>query len=158
MSAPFAISGQPTLSHGFIKPSPPSYYSSVPMSGVSSPGFERPSSGADSRGSPGEKYPTTERRDRERRSQYRNLDVIPGLAYFAPASLILGNQHAGNEIQHAQAYLLAGLYMGQLGRVLDSWNYIYTASRIVVVLLRTRFVNRHSYRGNLLTDRFKALR
>jgi hypothetical protein len=146
MSAGFAMSSQPTPSHGFIKPSPPTYYSSVPMSGVSSPGFERPSSGADSRGSPGEKYSTTERRDRERR-QYRNLEVIPGLAYFAPASLILGNQHAGNEIQHAQAYLLAGLYMGQLGRVLDSWNYIYTASRIVVVLLRTRSVNGHSYRS-----------
>jgi hypothetical protein len=144
MSAGFAMSGQPTPSHGFVKPSPPTYYSTVPMSGVSSPGFERPSSGADSRGSPGEKCATTERRDRERRSPYRNLEVIPGLAYFAPASLILGNQHAGNEIQHAQAYLLAGLYMGQLGRVLDSWNYIYTASRTIVVLLRTRYVNRHS--------------
>jgi len=151
MSVAFTISGQPTPSHGFIKPSPPTYYSSVPMSGVSSPGFERPSSGADSRGSPGEKYAASERRDRDRRSQYRNLDVIPGLAYFAPASLILGNQHAGNEIQHAQAYLLAGLYMGQLGRVLDSWNYIYTASRIVVVLLRTKFVKCTFLQRRLLT-------
>jgi len=149
VSAGFPVSGQPTPSHVFIKPSPPAYYSTVPMSGVSSPGLERPSSGAESRGSPGEKYGATERR--ERRAQYKNLDVIPGLAYFAPASLILGNQHAGNEIQHAQAYLLAGLYMGQLGRVLDSWNYIYTASRTVVVLLRTRFVDGDSCRGVLLT-------
>lgn len=134
-NAMFAVSQQ-TPSQAFIKPSPPSSTAYGPMTAGSSPSFERPSSGAESRGSPG--FIGGERRDRERRPQYRNLDVIPGLAYFAPASLILGNQHAGNEIPHAQAYLLAGLYLGQLGRVLDSWNYIYTASRSVVVLLRTK--------------------
>lgn len=138
-NAMFAVPQQ-TPSQTFVKPSPPSSTPYGPMTAGSSPGFERPSSGADSRGSPG--FIGSERRDRERRAQYRNLDVMPGLAYFAPASLILGNQHTGNEIPHAQAYLLAGLYMGQLGRVLDSWNYIYTASRAVVVLLRTKYVAR----------------
>lgn len=138
-SGMFAVPQQ-TPTQTYIKPSPPSSSSYAPpiASGIS-PGFERPSSGAESRGSPGGGFVGFERRDRERRP-HRNLDIIPGLAYFAPASLILGTQHAGNDIPHAQAYLLAGLYMGQLGRVLDSWNHIYTASRMVVVLLRTKFV------------------
>jgi len=138
-NAMFAVPQQ-TPGQNFVKPSPPNSSAFAPVTAGSSPGVDRPSSAADSRGSPGDRFLPNERRERDRRAMYRNLDVIPGLAYFAPASLILGNQHAGNDIPHAQAYLLAGLYMGQLGRVLDSWNYIYTASRTVVVLLRTKFV------------------
>lgn len=53
-----------------------------------------------------------------------NADVIPGLAYYAHATDILGNLHGGNELPHVQAGLLAGLYAGQLGRVLESWKWI----------------------------------
>lgn len=59
----------------------------------------------------------------------KNVDRIPGLAYYAKATEILGNVHCGNDLSHVQAFLLAGLYMGQLGRVLESWSWINSACR-----------------------------
>jgi hypothetical protein len=66
----------------------------------------------------------------------RNIDILPGLAYYAYASDILGNLHGGNEIAHAQAFLLAGLYMGQYARVLESWSWINTACRVCLILVK----------------------
>ena len=60
-------------------------------------------------------------------SHGRNADKIPGLAYYAYASDILGNEHGGIEVQHVQARLLAGLYMGQLACVIESWQWIHAA-------------------------------
>ncbi|KAK4981821.1 hypothetical protein LTR66_009681 [Elasticomyces elasticus] len=51
----------------------------------------------------------------------KNTDRIPGLAYFAQAVSILGDFVAGNDLSHAQAFLLAALYYGQLARPLCSW-------------------------------------
>ncbi|KAI2625016.1 hypothetical protein GGR54DRAFT_546214 [Hypoxylon sp. NC1633] len=69
-------------------------------------------------------------------SHRRNLDVIPGLEYYALAMDIMGTHTGGFNIKHIYAYILAGLYMGQLGRVLESWSYISLASRNLQVLLR----------------------
>jgi hypothetical protein len=69
-------------------------------------------------------------------SKARNLDVIPGLAYFALATDILGNQLGGNSLQHVHAHILAGLYHGQLARVMESSAYIGNACRILQVILR----------------------
>ena len=66
----------------------------------------------------------------------KNADQIPGLAYFAQATDILGNLHAGNELPHVQAFLLAGLYAGQLACNFESWSWIYTACRACRVLIR----------------------
>ena len=71
----------------------------------------------------------------------RNVDKIPGLAYYAYASDILGNEHGGIEVQHVQARLLAGLYMGQLARVIESWRWIQSAC--VVCFLLTREYGMH---------------
>ena len=71
-------------------------------------------------------------------SRPRNLDVIPGLAYFALATDVLGNQHGANSLQHVHAHILAGLYYGQLARVLDSAAHIHTACRILQVILRVQ--------------------
>jgi hypothetical protein len=57
----------------------------------------------------------------------RNLDVIPGLDYFAYATDILGGQLAGNSLRHVYAHILAGLYHGQLGRVIESHAHIRQA-------------------------------
>lgn len=65
----------------------------------------------------------------------RNLDVIPGLSYFAVASDIIGNQIGGNSLQHVHVNILAGLYHGQLGRVLESSAYIGIACRSLIVIL-----------------------
>ena len=66
----------------------------------------------------------------------KNLDVIPGLSYFAMATDIIGNQLGGNSLQHVHLNILAGLYHGQLGRVLESHAYISQACRSLLVILR----------------------
>lgn len=65
-----------------------------------------------------------------------NVDVIPGLAYYGQAVGILGELHGGNELPHVQAFLLAGLYMGQLARVFESWSWIYSAGTAIQILLK----------------------
>lgn len=65
----------------------------------------------------------------------RNMDIIPGIAYFAKAAEILGDQGDGNDLIHAQMFLLAGLYKGQLGRVKESMSWISMAGRVCQMLL-----------------------
>lgn len=69
-------------------------------------------------------------------SHKRNLDVIPGLEYFALAMDIMGSHIGGFNLKHVYVHILAGLYYGQLGRVLESWSYISLASRNLQVILR----------------------
>ncbi|KAI9739071.1 MAG: hypothetical protein M1834_007284 [Cirrosporium novae-zelandiae] len=57
----------------------------------------------------------------------KNIEVIPGLGYFAMATKILGTLFGTHELALIQAYLLAGLYVGQLARVGDSWHWINMA-------------------------------
>ncbi len=71
-----------------------------------------------------------------RDSGLKNLDVVPGLAYYAYATDILGNLHGGNDLSHIQAHLLAGLYAGQLARVLESWKWINSACTACQVIIR----------------------
>lgn len=65
----------------------------------------------------------------------RNMDVIPGIAYYAKAAEILGDQGDGNDLVHAQMFLLAGLYKGQLARVKESMSWITMAGRAILILL-----------------------
>jgi hypothetical protein len=57
------------------------------------------------------------------------MDVIPGLAYFAVAAGILGELPGGGDVAHIQANLLAGLYMGQLARIIASHFFISNACK-----------------------------
>lgn len=68
----------------------------------------------------------------------KNMDVIPGLAYFAKAADILGELPGGVDVSHIQANLLAGLYMGQLARVIPSHWYISNACRACQILIRSK--------------------
>lgn len=70
------------------------------------------------------------------KSLARNLDLLPGLAYFALATDIIGNQLGGITLQHAHVNILAGLYHAQLARPLESYAYIQKASMIVQFLMR----------------------
>lgn len=70
------------------------------------------------------------------RPRPRNIDLIPGLPYFALATDILGNQMGGNSLQHVHANILAGLYQGQLGRVCESHSFINNACRALQHILR----------------------
>ena len=65
----------------------------------------------------------------------KNMDQIPGLAYFACAADILGEHAGGIDVSHVQANLLAGLYMGQLARVFSSHHYISSACRACIMLI-----------------------
>ncbi|KAF2158413.1 hypothetical protein M409DRAFT_31077 [Zasmidium cellare ATCC 36951] len=62
-------------------------------------------------------------------------DVIPGIAYYAKAAEILGDQGDGNDLVHAQMFLLAGLYKGQLAHVKESMSWITMAGRAIFILL-----------------------
>jgi hypothetical protein len=66
----------------------------------------------------------------------RNIDIMPGMAYFSYATDILGNQQGGHTVAHAQAMILAALYISQFARVLESWSWINSACRITMVLLK----------------------
>ncbi|KAJ4375239.1 hypothetical protein N0V83_002325 [Neocucurbitaria cava] len=66
----------------------------------------------------------------------RNIDILPGMAYFSYATDILGNQQGGNTVAHAQAMILAALYLSQFARVLESWSWINNACRITMVLVK----------------------
>jgi hypothetical protein len=112
---------------GAVRPSPPQAYRRP--HNAPSPNYEPMRSGAASRGSSTERYALPERRE-----TFRNVDRYPGLAYFAYASDILGNNFGGNDIIHAQSYLLAGLYIGQLGRVGESWCWINAGCRATTIL------------------------
>jgi hypothetical protein len=70
-------------------------------------------------------------------STLKNMDVIPGLAYYAFATDILGNLQGGNGLLHVQAALLAGLYAGQLAHPFQSYGWIHQASRACLVLVRS---------------------
>ncbi|RYP66369.1 hypothetical protein DL770_008810 [Monosporascus sp. CRB-9-2] len=66
----------------------------------------------------------------------RNFDVIPGLEYFALATDIIGSHIAGHNLKHVYVLILAGLYHGQLGRIIESWSYINLASTRLHAILR----------------------
>jgi hypothetical protein len=65
-----------------------------------------------------------------------NIDIMPGMAYYSYATDILGNQQGGLTVEHAQAMILASLYINQFARVMESWSWINSACRITVVLLK----------------------
>ena len=67
---------------------------------------------------------------------YRNMDVIPGLAYFTWAVGVLGEQIGGRDLEHCQAYLLASLYAGQLGHPQVSYGWIVLASQTCIGLIK----------------------
>jgi hypothetical protein len=69
----------------------------------------------------------------------RNVDLLPGMAYYAYATDILGSQQGGNTVVHAQAMLLAALFLSQYARVLESWSWINNACRIALVLIKADY-------------------
>lgn len=66
----------------------------------------------------------------------RNIDRIPGLAYYAYAVGILGEQQGAPELAHVHAKILAGLFMAQMARVIDSWSWIHAACTACKLLFR----------------------
>lgn len=113
-----------------LQGSPPSITSHSQSSGLPSP---RENLSASRRASSQGTLPTV---GKSSTSPKRNIDVIPGLDYFATATDILGGQIAGATFRHIHANILAGLYHGQLGRVIESYAYIRQASYALQVKMR----------------------
>lgn len=67
----------------------------------------------------------------------KNMDIMPGLAYFAVAADIIGELPGGGDVSHIQANLLAGLYMGQLARISPSHFYISNACKACMILVES---------------------
>jgi len=128
--SPIVHNGHPASPIQGSQGSPPSYHSH--SSGLPSPkdGGER--SGGSRRASFQGGGPPS----KQGASLKRNLDVIPGLDYFAYATDILGGQLAGTSVRHIHAYILAGLYHGQLGRVMESYAYIKEAGWALQIKMR----------------------
>jgi hypothetical protein len=74
--------------------------------------------------------------DTANRTRRGTIKSIPGMAYYSLATKILGHHVAGNTIVHAQAFILAALYVSQFARVLESWNWIGTACRVITILFK----------------------
>ncbi|KAJ5605953.1 transcriptional regulator family: Fungal Specific TF [Penicillium lagena] len=68
----------------------------------------------------------------------RNYQVIPGLALYGYAAVILGAVQGSSSLPHVHACILAGLYMGQLAHPFQSFGWIYVASRACQVLVRPK--------------------
>lgn len=66
----------------------------------------------------------------------RNLDVIPGYAYFAIATDNLGGHAGGMNLPYIHAHPLARLYQNQLGRVLQSHAYVKEAGYALTIMLK----------------------
>jgi hypothetical protein len=67
-----------------------------------------------------------------------NDKAIPGLALYGYATTILGHLQGGNDLEHVQCGLLAGLYAGQLAHPFQSHSWIFQASRACQILVRTK--------------------
>ncbi|KAF2478428.1 hypothetical protein BDY17DRAFT_306399 [Neohortaea acidophila] len=61
---------------------------------------------------------------------------IPGAKFYDQATYIAGPFQGGNDLIHAQIALLAGLYKAQIGQVRESFNWVTSACRSVLHLLR----------------------
>lgn len=110
---------QPTPVSPTFRSGTPSFKTSTPPFSASTPPYHSYSSSI-----------------RQKGRELRNIDVIPGLAYFGKAMEIMGVLMGGNELENVQVCLLAGLYWGQLGRVLDSWKWISYACMGCQILVR----------------------
>lgn len=129
--------GRAVQEEGFLLQDLPHPSASTPQSYTSSPrvyssprphGVGSPVSGA------GRSSTASEKTHSRFKVKRKHTDMYPGSAYFAYASDILGNNKGGNEIIHAQANLLAGLYLMQLGRVVESSSYMNETFRIATIL------------------------
>ncbi|KFY89772.1 hypothetical protein V498_06293 [Pseudogymnoascus sp. VKM F-4517 (FW-2822)] len=69
------------------------------------------------------------------------LENTLGYTFFSAAITLLGCAVCGNTIQHVQAYVLAGLYYGQLTRILESHTYYSNASRVLYMILKPRLLH-----------------
>lgn len=62
-------------------------------------------------------------------------DAYPGVAYYAKAMGLMAGHLDGDDLVHAQMFLLAGLYKAQLGRIQEASSWYFMAGRVLLRLL-----------------------
>lgn len=87
----------------------------------------------------------------------RNLDTIPGLAYYTAAMDVLGSEIEGSTLAHAQLFALAGLYKSQLARVRESMSWISKAGQIIRLLLQAEDLSDAVAPSFLFSDRINSM-
>ncbi|KAH5617756.1 hypothetical protein HBI23_250440 [Parastagonospora nodorum] len=93
----------------------------------------------------------------------KNIDLMPGMAYYSYATDILGSHHGGLAIENAQACILAALYISQFARVLESWSWISSACKITAILIKDNldklrrewYLNGEAYKALTPEERYK---
>ncbi|KAF2171049.1 hypothetical protein M409DRAFT_51276 [Zasmidium cellare ATCC 36951] len=70
--------------------------------------------------------------------EHESLRLIPGIGYFAAAMSIIGDYMDGNELIHAQIFLLAGLYKAQLARTREASSWYSMSGRVLTHLISRR--------------------
>jgi hypothetical protein len=69
-------------------------------------------------------------------SRSNGVLTLPGVAYFSRAATMLAMMMGAYTIQHAQAMILAALFLNHFARPSESWAWISNACRIVDALLQ----------------------
>ncbi|KAH7012065.1 uncharacterized protein B0I36DRAFT_378408 [Microdochium trichocladiopsis] len=77
----------------------------------------------------------------------QNYDIIPGFEYFALATDILGSHLGGIGLKHVYAWVLAGLYHGQLARAVESWAYIKQGCTVLQEVIRSSMYRFHEIKN-----------
>lgn len=67
----------------------------------------------------------------------RNLDIIPGMAYFSHATDILSSFSGSTSLRYTQACLLAGMYAAQIAHPFTTHAWIQQACRACKVLIQS---------------------
>lgn len=67
----------------------------------------------------------------------KNVEKFPGLAYYAEAASILGHCIGRRGLDAVHAYIMAGLYWGQMGFVLQAADWIHMGGNAVIEVLHT---------------------
>jgi hypothetical protein len=62
--------------------------------------------------------------------------ILPGMAYFSRAVAMLAMMMGGYSLEHAQAMILAALFLNQIARPAESWSWITNACRIIEALIQ----------------------
>ncbi|KAL0942837.1 C6 zinc finger domain-containing protein [Colletotrichum truncatum] len=129
-NSPMNRNGYPSSPGPSGQASPPSYSTHSQSSGLPSPKEQN-------NGIPGRRGSLQGAGSKNGgQSLRRNYDFIPGLEYMAVASDILGQHRSGYTLKHAQTFIFAGLYYGQLGRVFESHTYFLDADRSLYTIMR----------------------
>ena len=69
------------------------------------------------------------------KSDEADVSAIPGLPYYLRAVEIIKSEARSDSLIHAQIFLLAGLYTGQLARVKECMGWLARAGKVLQKLI-----------------------